>query len=127
MDTSIDTLRRLVKVNNKINQKFQDIVYEKQGIETHLAKIYAPITTAQAATTKAVETIPKSIQEQQTDLEAILSIINETPLLFEIDEIVKNYPNVEKHIINPSTTVLTDLSNVYMIQFLNYLKVNLIY
>ena len=54
MNTSIDTLRRLVKVDDKIDKKFQDIVYEKQGLETHLAKIYAPITTAQAATTKAV-------------------------------------------------------------------------
>jgi len=107
MNTSIDTLRRLVKVEDKIDKKFQDIVYEKQGLETHLAKIYAPITTAQAATTKAVETIPKSMQQQQTEIDSLLNVINETPLLFEIDEILKNYPNVEKHILNPSTTALT--------------------
>ena len=65
MNASIAILRRLVEVNKKFNQKFKDIIAEKQGIETHLAKTYAPITAAQAVTTKAVEATSKSIQEQK--------------------------------------------------------------
>ena len=61
MDASIAILRRLVEVNKKFNQKFKDIISEKQGIETHLAKTYAPITEAQTVTTKAVEATTKSI------------------------------------------------------------------
>ena len=63
MDTSIDTLRRLVDVDKKFYSKFKDIVDEKQGMETHLAKMYLPITSAQAATTLAQAATTKAIEK----------------------------------------------------------------
>ena len=69
MVTTVDTLRRLVEINKQIKEKFKNIVDEKQGIETHLAKIYEPITTAQESTQKAVEETGKktvgAIEEQK--------------------------------------------------------------
>ena len=101
MDTSIDTLRRLVDVDKKFYSKFKDIIDERQGIETHLAKMYLPITTA-------VEKTGETIQEQKTNLESLLNRIHETPLLGEILEIVRMYPNIIQHIINPDySTALT--------------------
>ena len=66
MDTSIDTLRSLVDVDKKFYSKFKDIIDERQGIETHLAKMYLPITTAQEATTKAIEKTGETTVQNNT-------------------------------------------------------------
>ena len=104
--TTIDTLRKLVEVNKQIKDKFKNIVDEKQGIETHLSKIYEPITTAQESTKKAVEETGKktvgAIEEQKTHLEAILTKINETPLMSEILDIIMRYPGVISAIADPN-------------------------
>ena len=110
---TVDTLRRLVEINKQIKEKFKNIVDEKQGIETHLAKIYEPITTAQESTQKAIEESGKktvgAIQEQKTNLEAILTKINETPLMSEILDIVMRHPGVVSAIADPNlSTVLNE-------------------
>ena len=117
MDTSIDILRRLVDVDKKFYSKFKDIIDERQGIETHLSKMYLPITTAQEATTKAIEktgeTTVQKMQEQKTTIEALLSRIHDTPLLNEILEMIRGNNNVIQHIIDPNyQTALTRFENV---------------
>ena len=102
----MEKLRELANIEKQINEKFINMVLQNQGVETNLTKLYKPITTSQEATKKVIEESGKKTIEAITDqknLEGeILTKIHETPLVSEIIDVVKAYPDIVATIIDPS-------------------------